>query len=170
MISMIYFSSIIGSQGFAMLKMKSTIFWDVTPCILYKTSIFWKHVLPPSLGSKDRRSKQLVLLLFSLIFDSEDEAVYSSETSLNFYQTIRGHNPEASTLTILVCFINGNEYWFLEDNSEYSSENKNVITCEIKFDSVPCFILSFGFGCQFYCSHVAFQSQDSFILHHYNKR
>jgi hypothetical protein len=147
-----------------MLKMKRTIFWDVTRGILYKSS----HVLEACAASiirvEDRRGKQLVLILFSLIFDPEDEAIYSSETSANIYKTIRCHNPEDSTILILICFINGNEDWFLEDISEYSSENKNFISCEIKCNSVPCFsrILCFGFGCQFYCSHIVLSFTEYF--------
>jgi hypothetical protein len=61
--------------------MKSTVFWDVTPCSLVE--IF---------GG-----------MYSLYFKGQRITLHSSETSVNFYQITRCHIPEDSTLQYLSC-------------------------------------------------------------------
>jgi hypothetical protein len=54
---------------------------------------FWRHMTPPSLGSKTlnkQRSMGHIAAFFchvvSLVFDPEDDAVYTTEASENFHQ------------------------------------------------------------------------------------
>jgi hypothetical protein len=82
--------------------MKSVIFWDVTPCSLVAV---YRHLrgkfylrLQGRIISQANRKKKAGCVLLGFLSTLKMEAVCSSETSTNFYHTIRHHIPEDSTL------------------------------------------------------------------------
>jgi hypothetical protein len=68
--------------------MKSTIFWDITPCSPLKV----RSISPPSSGSKNKPSKKLARKQVA------SSVICSSETSVHFQRTTRLYIPEDSTL------------------------------------------------------------------------
>jgi hypothetical protein len=69
--------------------MKTNVFWEVMSCRQIEFNDVSERPTPPSLGLKRKRSKQTATKCF---------AEYSSETSVNFYQTARSHISENITL------------------------------------------------------------------------
>jgi hypothetical protein len=73
--------------------LQSTIFWEEAPCSLVEVSRrFDSNVLSPSSESKSKTRKQQASRYFaSLDYPAilKMETAFFSETSINFYQTIR---------------------------------------------------------------------------------
>jgi hypothetical protein len=83
--------------------LKTTILWDITPCIPLKVNPRFGGTSPSSSGSKNKPRKKPelcfhagFLLAYSLTLKME--AIYSSETSVDFQRTTRRYIPEVNTL------------------------------------------------------------------------
>jgi hypothetical protein len=79
--------------------MKSTIFWDITLCSLLKIIRRFGGTSPPSSGSKNKLARNQHESRWLAYFSTlKMEAICSSETSVDFQQTIRRYSPEDGTL------------------------------------------------------------------------
>jgi hypothetical protein len=83
---------------------KSSIFWDVTPCILLKVRVSETHVtsifMVEKQAGKMTSVKQIVSLTFflGLLPTLKMEMIFSSETFADFKRTTRPYTPEEISL------------------------------------------------------------------------
>jgi hypothetical protein len=80
--------------------MKSSIFWDITPCSPLSQPTFRRNISPPSSTCHLLSRWFLAHLMFSTL---KMEAICSSETPVDFQRTTRRYIPEDGTLQSKFC-------------------------------------------------------------------
>jgi hypothetical protein len=102
--------SIVGYEVLTAVAMKSSVFWNITPCIRWKSVTFRRNILPPSSGSKNTPSQEelwrsKLVSFLGLASALKMEALYSSEISIDLYWTTWHYILEDKTIQISVSYI-----------------------------------------------------------------
>jgi hypothetical protein len=108
---------VFGFEVFILVTLKTTSFWDVTPCSLFESHstvgrMYFLHHQGRRLSQENKTSRVLIADFLVLSSSLKMWAVYSSETSFNLYQTTRRHIPEHRILKLsnILCWWN-HENW-----------------------------------------------------------
>jgi hypothetical protein len=80
----------VGFEVLTPVVMKSTIFRDITPCSPLKVNRINR--------ARNQHESYTLISLLGIFFDLKMEAIYCSETSVDFQRTTRRYIPEDSTL------------------------------------------------------------------------